>query len=106
LLTLSAAAISLLFSAPAVITAAYFWIPKSVLGRLPSGSWLWNFFGLCEIAVAIGGRFYLLLAFALNVFLLFRRQATIWLRVLVWALFVVAVLGLLGVEADLRHVRH
>jgi hypothetical protein len=106
LVTVAIAAISLFFSAPAVIVAVFYRIPPSILGRLPGGLWFENFVSLCWIGVAIGGRVYLLLSCALNFFLLFRRQTPTWLRVLLWALFLVAVLGLWGVETELSHVRH
>ncbi len=106
LVTVAIAAISLFFSAPAVITAVFSRVPQSILGRLPGGLWLANFVDLCWIGVAIGGRFYLLLSCALNFFLLFRRQTPIWLSVLLWALFLVAALGLWGVETGLSHARH
>ncbi len=77
-----------------------------MLGRLSGGSWFSKLVDLSWIGVAIGGRFYLLFALGLNVFLLFRRQTSIWLKALVWALFVVFVLGVLGVETELKHVRH
>jgi hypothetical protein len=103
LVTFSVAALSLFFSAPAVISAVFHWVPKSITDRVPSDSRLWNFVGFSEIAVLMGGRVYLFLALVLNVTLLFRRQAAIWPKVLAWALFIVAVLGLLGVEAEVRH---
>ena len=101
LITLAIAGLSLLFQAPAVIAEVYSWLPKSLLDRT-SGSFS-NFVGLSEVGVAVGGGFYLILAFLLNVFLLFLRQAPVWLKVLVWVFFVVAVLGWMRVEADIRH---
>jgi hypothetical protein len=100
--TFAVVALSLFLSAPAIITEVFSWVPKSILSRVPYNSRFWTFVGLSEIAVAIGGPVYLFLALVLNVILLFRRQAAIWLKILVWVLFVVAVLGLLGVEAEMR----
>ena len=73
--------------------------------NVPSTSWLGKSFFFSWFATALGGRVYLSLALVLNIILLFLRQAPAWLKALVWVLFVVAVFGLLGVEADLRHVR-
>jgi hypothetical protein len=103
--TLGTAVLSLLFMAPADIVEVFSWLPKRMLDPIPSGSRLWTFISLCEIAVGIGGRFYLSLALVLNIFLLFRKQASVWLKVFVWILFIVALLGAVRVETELRHVR-
>jgi hypothetical protein len=105
LITFGVTAISILFVAPAAIAEVFSWLPESIHSRFPTNSRLGNFVGLCYLATAIGGRAYLFLAFILNVFLLSRKQAPAWPKVLLWLLFFVAVLGLLGVEADLKHVR-
>jgi hypothetical protein len=103
LITFVVAAMSLVFMAPAAISEVFSWIPKRVLAPISSASFLWKFIGLCEIAVAIGDRFYLFLALILYIFLLLRRQVPVWLKVLVWVLFAVAVLGAVRMETEIRH---
>ncbi len=103
LVTFAVAAISLFFSAPAVITVVFSQVPQSTLGRLPGGLWFSNFVNLCWIAVVIGGGVYLFLALVLNIFLLFRRQAPVWLMALVWVVFAVGVLGEIRVQTELKH---
>jgi Na+-transporting NADH:ubiquinone oxidoreductase subunit NqrE len=102
--TLAAAVLSILLMFPADIAEVFSWIPSSVLARISSLR-LANFIGLCEFVVALSDRFYLPLALGLNIFLLFRRKAPVWLKVLVWVLFAVAVLGAVHVETEIRHVR-
>src|SRR5260370_36160392 len=101
--TLAVGAIALFFCAPAVITAVFSQVPQSTLGRLPGGLWFLNFVNLCWIAVVIGGGVYLFLALVLNIFLLFRRQAPVWLMALVWVVFAVGVLGEIRVQTELKH---
>lgn len=103
--TLGTAALSLLFMAPADIVEVFSWLPKRLLDLIPSSSRVRTFVDLCEITVALGDRFYLPLALILNVFLLFRKQVPVWLKVFVWILFIVALLGAVRVETELRHVR-
>ena len=103
--TLGTAVASFLLMAPADIVEFFFWLPKSIVDNIPSSSRVWTFVGLCEITVGLGDRFYLPLALVLNIFLLFRKQAQVWLRVFVWILLIVAVLGAVRVETELRHVR-
>jgi hypothetical protein len=104
LITFVVAAMSLVFMAPAAITEFFSWLPKRTLAPIPSVSFFWKFIGLCEIAVMIGGRFYLFFALLLNIFLLLRRQVPVWLKALVWVLFAVAVLGAVRMETEIRHV--
>src|SRR5258706_7359910 len=89
-----------LLIAPADIVEFFFWLPKSIVDNIPSSSRVWTFVGLCEITVGLGDRFYLPLALVLNIFLFFRKQAQVWLRVFVWILFIVAVLGAVRVETE------
>ncbi len=103
-ITLGTTVVSFLLMAPADIVEFFSWLPKPILDQIPSSSRVWTFVGLCEIAVGLGDRFYLPLALVLNIFLLFRKQAPVWLRVFVWILFIVAVLGAVRVETELRHV--
>ncbi len=103
-ITLLAAVTSLFFLAPAAIVEVFSWLPKQVLAPIPSSSFFWKFIGLCEIAVAIGYRVYLFLSLIINIFLLFRRQAPVWLKVLVWVLFAVAVFGAVRVETELKRL--
>jgi biopolymer transport protein ExbD len=88
--------------APADIVEVFSWLPKRLLDPIPSSSRLWTLISLCEITVGIGDRFYLSLAVVLNIFLLFRKQASVWLKVFVWILFIVALLGAVRVETELR----
>jgi len=103
-ITLGTTVVSFLLMAPADIVEFFSWLPKPILDQIPSSSRVWTLVGLCEIAVGLGDRFYLPLALVLNIFLLFRKQAPVWLRVFVWILFIVAVLGAVRVETELRHV--
>ena len=103
LTTFVVAAMSLVFMAPAALTELFSWLPKRMLAPIPSDSFFWKFIGLCEIAVMIGGRFYLFFALILNIFLVLRRQVPVWLKVLVWVLFAVAVLGAVRMETEIRH---
>ena len=103
--TLAMAVLSFLFMAPADIVEVFYCLPKRLLDPIPSSSRVWTFVGLCEITVGLGDRFYLPLALVLNIFLLFRKQAPVWLRVFVWILFLVALLGAVRVETELRHIR-
>ena len=98
--TLGTAVASFLLMAPADIVEFFFWLPKSIVDNIPSSSRVWTFVGLCEITVGLGDRFYLPLALVLNIFLFFRKQAQVWLRVFVWILFIVAVLGAVRVETE------
>jgi hypothetical protein len=99
--TLGTAVVSFLLMAPADIVEFFSWLPKSILDQIPSSSRVWTFFGLCEITVGLGDRFYLPVALVLNIFLLFRKQPPVWLKVFVWLLFLVAVLGAVRVETEL-----
>lgn len=103
--TLGAAVLSLLFMAPADIVEVFYCLPKRLLDPIPSSSRLWTFIGLCEIAVGLGDRFYLPLALVLNIFLLFRKRVPVWLKVSVWILLLVAVLGAVRVETEIRRIR-
>ena len=98
--TLGAAVLSLFFMAPADIVEVFYGLPKRSLDRIPGS----NFVALTWIAVGIGDRFYLPLALVLNIFLLFRKQAPVWLKVCVWILFIVALLGAVCVETEIRHI--
>ena len=102
---LGTAVLSLLLMAPADTVEVFSWLPKRLLDPIPSSARLWTLIGLCENTVGIGGRFYLSLALVLNIFLLFRKQAPVWLKVFAWILFMVALLGTVRVETELRHVR-
>jgi hypothetical protein len=104
LVTFVAAGTSVLLSTPAFVAEVVSWVPKSILGAIPSGSSFWTFVGLSEITAAIGDLLYLPLALVLNVFLVFRRQPG-WLKVFVWAFFVVAVLGAIRVGSEVSHIR-
>src|SRR5258706_15710843 len=99
-ITLGTTVVSFLLMAPADIVEFFSWLPKPILDQIPSSSRVWTFVGLCEITVGLGDRFYLPLALVLNIFLLFRKQAQVWLRVFVWILFIVAVLGAVRVETE------
>lgn len=99
--TLGAAVLSLFFMAPADIVEVFYCLPQRFLDRIPGST----FINLCWIAVGIGDRFYLLLALVLNIFLLFRKQAPIWLKVFVWILLLLALLGAVCVESEIRHIR-
>ena len=103
--TLGAAVLTLLFMAPADIVEVFYCLPKRLLDWIPGSTRLGTFVGLCWIAVGIGDRFYLPLALVLNIFLLFRKQAPIWLKVCVWILLIVAVLGAVCVETEISHIR-
>lgn len=96
--TLGAAVLSFFFMAPADIVEVFSWLPKRFLDRVPGS----NFIALCWIAVGIGDRFYLSLALVFNIFLLFRKQAPVWLKVCVWILLLVALLGAVCVETEIR----
>jgi hypothetical protein len=91
LVTFGASGLSLLLMAPADIFEVSSWLPKFMLAR--SGTSLGNFIDACEVAVAIGG----------PIFLLFRKPAPVWLKTLLWALFIVAVVGVVRVETELAH---
>jgi hypothetical protein len=106
LITRGLAGLSVLLMAPADIVEVFSWFPKRLLHLIPSGSPFWTFMGLCEITVGLADRFSLFFALVLNIVLLFRKQTPVWLKILVWALFLVAVLGAVGVETELIHVRH
>ena len=99
--TLGAAILSIFFMAPADIVEVFYCLPKRFLDRIPGST----FIGLSWIAVGIGDRFYLPLALVLNIFLLFRKQAPVWLKVLVWILLFVALLGAVCVETEISHIR-
>ena len=103
--TLGAAILSICFMVPADIVELFSWLPKRLLDPIPSSTRLWTFIGLCEIAVGLGDRFYLPLALVLNIFLLFRKQAPVWLKVSVWILLLVALLGAVRVETEIKHIR-
>jgi len=66
---------------------------------------LWDFEGLCEIATAVGGWVYLSGSFILNILLSFRRQAPVWLKLLLWVLFVIAIFGVMRMESEIRQIR-
>ena len=103
--TIGLTAISLSFCAPAVITEVFSWIPQGILSRISYRSPLWSFEGLCEIATAAGGWVYLSGSFILNILLSFRRQVPVWLKLLLWVLFVIAIFGVMHMESEIRQIR-
>lgn len=103
-ITFGVGALSLLLMAPADIVEVSFWLRP--LHKIAMGSHLGTVISLCEMTVVLADRVYLPLAFVLNVFLLFRRQAPVWLKVIVWILFALAVLGAVNVESEIIHDSH
>jgi len=61
---------------------------------------------LVWFVVLFGGRYLLMIAFILNLFLLFRREISFWLRFLASALLVFAIVGILLIESQAGHVRN
>lgn len=99
------AAMSILLSGPAVVVECFSWNHRPLLAWISDNSPLSTLFRFCWYTAVLGDRIYLFVAGVLNVVLLVRKESPVWLKILVWAFFVVAVLGALQVGNNLRYER-
>jgi hypothetical protein len=103
----------ILLSLPATFYGLLSVTPETTLGALdrwlrglPNIPIISDLIALAWFIVLLGGRFLCLFAFVLNIFLILRRETSLWMKLVASTFLVFALLGILLVESQARHVRH
>jgi hypothetical protein len=81
-------------------------MPRWIDRGLPNIPILSDVIAVAWFVVLFGGRYFLMAAFLLNLFLIFRRELSFWLRLLASTFVVFGILAILLVESQARNVRH